>query len=270
MSYWFQSGETVMRDGFLQGLVSLQHLIRYPEENLSKITVSFRHVPHPWIRFPVKTRLHQAKQLMNSSQHWLGYFFLGGARVPSSRFLSRFNPLDSHYQAWTGTYLIWTPEKGRCIGFEDGEPILEELATIGVGDQTAWLRSFGDRNPTVQITRADPLNPQEFHPLAKAAFLGEMITHSDVSPQGPRDWRYQIIFGKPPKKIFDLVKPHHEILLRGYYVAFPLPAYNTTIISYGAAVARAELKDGTLISYWNQMKHEFKQIIQQIFICRVA
>ncbi len=257
-------GGLLMRGVLLESLVMMQGLKRYPEERYSQLTVTFPHVPSPWIHLPIKTRLHQAKQLMNTNQHWLGYFFLGGQRTLFSPCLARFDPLDSHYQAWTGAYLIWNSENNRCVGFEDGEPVLEELATIGVGDQTAWLRSFGDPNPVVQITRADPLNPQDFHSHAKTAFLGEMMTHSDVSPQGPRDWRYQIIFGKPPRDVFELVKPHHEVLLRGYYVAWPIPKFNATIIIYGAAVARAEMRDGRIISYWNRLKHEFKHVIRNV------
>lgn len=256
------------RDILLEALVKMQGLKRYPEEKQAGITVSFQHIPTPWITYPVKTRLQQAKQLMNTRQWWLGYFFLGGQRAPSMPWLARFDPLDTHYQAWTGAYLIWNPHTDRCIGFEGDEPVLEELATIGVGDQTSWLRSFGDPNPTVHITRADPLDPQEFHPLAKAAFLGEMITHSDISPRGPVDWRYRLLFGQPPRSAFEVVKPHHELLLRGYYVAWPLPPFNATIILYGAAVARAETIDGRIISHWKHLHPEFKQIIRNALVCR--
>ncbi len=253
-----------MRWAFLDGLVTLQHKLSYPEEKTSRITLSFLYKPHPWTRHPIKTRLHQAKELMKSTQHWLGYFFLGGYRTPLSRNLARFDPSDICYQAWAGAYLIYSQDNDRIVGFEDNEPVIEELASIGIGDQTSWLKSFGDPSPRVKIVRADPLDPKKFHQQAEAAFLGEMWTHSDINPKGAVDWRYHLIFGKPRKDAFELVKPYHDLLLRGYYVAWPIPRYRATIIAYGAAAAWFETRDGRIINYWKHLKHQFRQIIQHI------
>ncbi len=253
---------------FLRSLVQLQTKIAYPEEKKYQMIPHFSYAPKPWTKYPIKTRLLRAKEIMQENQDWLGYFFLGGYRNWKSAFIERFNPYSPYYQAWVGCYVIHTPitkNSTRIVGFEEnGEPILDELATIGLGDQLAWLHSYGDPKPYVEVVKAEPLPPQNFHPLAQAAFLGEMWTHSDVNLNGSIDWRYNLIFGKPHPRILKTVEPYHDILMRGYYIAWCQPEKRITVISYGAVAAHFETKSGKTISHWDTLNEELKRVIKSL------
>ncbi|MFW9993712.1 MAG: hypothetical protein ACFFD4_16820 [Candidatus Odinarchaeota archaeon] len=198
------------------------------------------------------------------NQLWLGTFFLGGFENRFSRCIRRFDPCSPYYQAWFGMYLIVNPYKNGCVGFDDDSYNLDELAAIGLGDQNSWLRSYHVQEPLVDVIRAEELDPRDFHPEAKVAFLGEMNTNSDLDRRGSNDWRYNTLFGIPCSSWTEIIEEHHEMLLRGYYVAWNWEDTSTTAIIYGCVTARAEKKDGTVIDNWERLEEELKKMIRGV------
>lgn len=248
----------------LSVLTRLQALKTYPEEKKANKKPYFNYLPRSWITLPVKTRLLTAREIMNEEQQlWLGTFFLGGFENRFSRCICRFDPNSPYYQAWFGVYMIVNPDKSGCIGFDGGDYDLDELAAVGLGDQNSWLRSYRVEEPLVEVIRADELDPREFHPEAKVAFLGEMMTQSDLDRQGSNDWRYNQLFGKPDPSWTETVDEHHELLLRGYYVAWNWEE-TCTIIIYGCVTARAERTDGLVIDNWDRTEKELKKMIRGV------
>jgi hypothetical protein len=237
----------------------------YPEEKMANRKPIFTYLPRPWISLPIKTRLHTAREIMNhEDQSWLGIFFLGGFESLTSKCICRFDPSSPYYQAWFGIYMMIHSRDKECIGFDEYGYNIDELAAVGIGDQNSWLRSYHLQEPHVEITKAQELDPDDFHPEARVAFLGEMLTHSDFNIRGSNDWRYNHLFGKPRSSWTRMVDEHHEMVLRGYYVAWNWEDTLSTVIIYGCATAKAEKTDGTLIKNWDIMEKELKKMIRGI------
>lgn len=94
----------------------------------------------------------------------------------------RFNPDSPYYQAWFGGYIAKSDSFAGLPDNPDAVPmnVISELAVL---DQKAWLKLYGDSNPTAELVRWEPRGTLEIDGHRGLLFYGEIASHADVSEQ---------------------------------------------------------------------------------------
>lgn len=194
---------------------------------------------------------------------------------------TRFDPKSEYYQSWLGVYVAKVPGH-RPFGLrDDGIPDITVLTKLAILDQKAWLHLYGDPNPKAEVKKIVWQYVTTIDGHKAFVYYGEIESHADVSrvivkyrslftrafrtPQGKAAEIQSSTFVPIVDLWDDIVKPHHTILLKGYYVAIAVPEKDAVVCLYLNG-AEYQTKSGVKRNTFPHVKLLFDSVIRNLYL----
>ena len=249
---------------FIAGKITARQI--FENEKSMGATVLFSKIKKGWIKYPLKGPMDNIWKY-RIKRKGMNYFIMGAPKSIFSSYVERFNPKSKFYQAWFGCYTV-LDEKGKApYGFKNDNPVWKDFIKLAVEDQNAWLYTYGLKSPNTKITEQIK-ETKIIYFNGHKAFLSfwEGESRSDLNERGSTSSDLNSLLGIPPKKHWNkIVKAHHKLMLKGFFIAWresPCPA---TFCCYGCGVKFRTI-DGKIIDTFEIIKKDLLEMAKGIKI----
>ena len=237
----------------------------FENEEILGAKIHFESIQKGWIKHPLKGQMDEIWS-EKIGKRGMNYFFVGTPRSIFSQYSERFNPKSKLYQAWFGCYII-LDEEGLAYGFENGNPIWEKFIQLAIEDQNAWLKTYRVSNPQTKITEMleEPtvININD-HEAYLSFWQGE--SQSDLNESGSLSEDLNQILGVPKKESWNkMVKSHHPVILKGFFIIWRESPYPATFCCYGCGVEFKTL-EGKIVENFSKIKDDLLDMARGIKI----
>jgi hypothetical protein len=238
----------------------------FKNERLLGAVVHFSKVKKGWVKYPLKG------QMDNIWKHKIGrkgmnYFIIGAPKSIFQNYVERFNPKSKFYQAWFGCYTILDGENKIPYGFKNGNPVWKEFIQLAIEDQNAWLYTYRIKDPVTKINRQIG-EPEIIKINNRKAYISfwEGESKSDLNEKGSISSDLNRILGIPQKEEWNkIVKAHHKLKLKGFFIVWRESFYPATFCCYGCGVEFKTI-DGKTIDTFNAIKNDLLEMAKGIKI----
>ncbi|MCP2604938.1 hypothetical protein NLC29_02150, partial [Candidatus Aminicenantes bacterium AH-873-B07] len=197
----------------------------------------------------------------------MNYFIMGAPKSIFSNYIERFNPKSKFYQAWFGCYTVLDGENKIPYGFRKDNPIWEEFIKLAIEDQNAWLYTYGVKNPDTKIIRQIGKTKIIYIGNRKAYLsFWEGESKSDLNEKGSISPELNRLLGIPPKEDWNkIVKAHHKLILKGFFIVWRQSPYPATFCCYGCGV-KFKTINGKVIDTFELLKNDLLEMAKVIKI----